>query len=97
MGKIAATRNMEEWWLFVSGLGISSGLTTSAAAVKASTDDGHRLGRGCWLLCWFGDEKLTGKIAAARNMEEWWLFVSGPSIGSGSTTSVAAIKIDDGS
>ena len=39
----------------------------------------------------------TGKTAAARNMEEWWLFVSGLGIGSGSMTSVTAVKVDDGS
>ena len=38
----------------------------------------------------------TGKTAAARNMEEWWLLVSGLGIGNGSTSSVAVVEGDNG-
>ena len=37
-----------------------------------------------------------GKIAAARNMEEWRLLVSGLGIGNGSTSSTVAVKGDNG-
>ena len=38
VGKTAAARSMEEWWLPVSGLGFGSGSTSSVAVVEG--DDG---------------------------------------------------------
>ena len=38
----------------------------------------------------------AGKTAVARSMDEWRLPISGLGIGSGSTSSVAVIKGDDG-
>ena len=37
-----------------------------------------------------------GEDRGARNMEEWWLLVSGLGIGNGSTSSVAVVEGDNG-
>ena len=35
-------------------------------------DGGHRLGRGHWLLCWFGDEKLMWPKGVYTDYRGWF-------------------------
>ena len=36
------------------------------------TDGGHWLGKGCWLLCWLGDEELMWPKGVYTECKDWF-------------------------